>query len=47
MNKEAAEDCVEKAVSYLAEGKIERAEKLLAKSILLHPTKRAEGMMKH
>lgn len=43
MNKEAAEDCVEKAVSYLSEGKIEKAEKLLTKSITLHPTKRAEG----
>ncbi|XP_055634925.1 dnaJ homolog subfamily B member 12 [Toxorhynchites rutilus septentrionalis] len=45
MNKEAAEDCVDKAVSYLAEGKIERAEKLLSKSILLHPTKRAEELL--
>lgn len=43
MNREAAEDCVEKAVSYLSEGKIEKAEKLLAKSLTLHPTKRAEG----
>lgn len=45
MNKEAAEDCVEKAVSYLSEGKIEKAEKLLTKSISLHPTKRAEDLL--
>ncbi|EDS39752.1 conserved hypothetical protein [Culex quinquefasciatus] len=45
MNKEAAEDCVEKAVSYLSEGKIEKAEKLLTKSITLHPTKRAEELL--
>ncbi|XP_055607036.1 dnaJ homolog subfamily B member 14-like [Uranotaenia lowii] len=45
MNKEAAEDCVEKAVSYLSEGKIEKAEKLLNKSINLHPTKRAEELL--
>ena len=43
MNREAAEDCVERAVSYLSEGKIEKAEKLLTKSLSLHPTKRAEG----
>uniref|UniRef100_A0A182M479 J domain-containing protein n=1 Tax=Anopheles culicifacies TaxID=139723 RepID=A0A182M479_9DIPT len=43
MNKEAAEDCVERAVKYLAEGKIEKAEKLLNKSITLHQTKRAEA----
>lgn len=43
MNKEAAEDCVERAVKYLAEGKIEKAEKLLNKSITLHRTERAEG----
>ncbi|XP_058823899.1 dnaJ homolog subfamily B member 14 [Topomyia yanbarensis] len=45
MNKEAAEDCVERAVSYLSEGKIEKAEKLLAKSLSLHPLKRAEELL--
>uniref|UniRef100_A0A2M3Z7M6 Putative dnaj-class molecular chaperone n=1 Tax=Anopheles braziliensis TaxID=58242 RepID=A0A2M3Z7M6_9DIPT len=45
MNKEAAEDCVERAVKYLADGKIEKAEKLLNKSITLHPTKRAEELL--
>ncbi|KFB40625.1 AGAP001810-PA-like protein [Anopheles sinensis] len=45
MNREAAEDCVEKAVKYLAEGKIEKAEKLLNKSITLHPTPRAEELL--
>ncbi|XP_052865130.1 dnaJ homolog subfamily B member 14 [Anopheles cruzii] len=45
MNKEAAEDCVERAVKYLAEGKIEKAEKLLSKSISLHSTKRAEELL--
>lgn len=45
MNKEAAEDCVEKAVSYLSEGKIEKAEKLLNKSLSLHHTKRAEELL--
>lgn len=45
MNKEAAEDCVERAVKYLAEGKIEKAEKLLNKSITLHRTERAEELL--
>lgn len=45
MNKEAAEDCVEKAVSFLAEGKIEKAEKLLTKSLNLHSTTRAEELL--
>lgn len=45
MNKEAAEECVEKAVSYLSEGKIEKAEKLLNKSLSLHATKRAEELL--
>ncbi|XP_053679481.1 dnaJ homolog subfamily B member 14 [Anopheles nili] len=45
MNKEAAEDCVERAVKYLAEGKIEKAEKLLNKSISLHRTDRAEELL--
>lgn len=45
MNREAAEECVEKAVSYLSEGKIEKAEKLLNKSLNLHPTKRAEELL--
>uniref|UniRef100_A0A182QNI2 J domain-containing protein n=1 Tax=Anopheles farauti TaxID=69004 RepID=A0A182QNI2_9DIPT len=45
MNKEAAEDCVERAVKYLADGKIEKAEKLLNKSIGLHRTDRAEELL--
>ncbi|XP_058452844.1 dnaJ homolog subfamily B member 14 [Malaya genurostris] len=45
MNKEAAEDCVERAVAYLSEGKIEKAEKLLTKSLSLHPLKRAEELL--
>lgn len=45
MNREAAEDCVEKAVAYLSEGKIEKAEKLLTRSLTLHPTKRAEELL--
>ncbi|XP_065084671.1 dnaJ homolog subfamily B member 14-like [Ochlerotatus camptorhynchus] len=45
MNSEAAVQCVVRAVSYLSEGKIEKAEKLLTKSLGLHPTKQAEELL--
>lgn len=43
VNKDEAERCIELALRAMSEGKADKAEKFLLKSVKLFPSQRAEG----